>query len=135
MKQALRVSGRPISPFFVSAAGWRETVGTGSAEEHVAAGDQLPAVQLEGLGYVERRTVEAGDADRRLVYLTDNGWQIAEAIFGCLRRLQEEWAQEVGRTGPTSSLTDHRTRGKGPGKERLSNTRKGRLKARSTVSL
>lgn len=55
-------------------------------------------VQLEGLGYVERRTVEAGDADRRLVYLTDNGWQIAEAIFGCLRRLQEEWAQEVGRT-------------------------------------
>lgn len=54
-------------------------------------------VQLEGLGYVERRTVEQGDADRRLVYLTDAGWQIAEAIFGCLRRLQGEWAQEVGR--------------------------------------
>ncbi|MGF9762421.1 transcriptional regulator [Microvirga sp. 0TCS3.31] len=54
-------------------------------------------VQLEGLGYVERRTVEQGDADRRLVYLTDAGWQIAEAMFGCLRRLQGEWAQEVGR--------------------------------------
>ncbi len=54
-------------------------------------------VQLEGLGYVERRTVEAGDADRRLVYLTEAGWQIAEAIFGCLRRLQGEWAQEIGR--------------------------------------
>jgi DNA-binding MarR family transcriptional regulator len=54
-------------------------------------------VQLEGLGYVERRTGEGEAADRRLVYLTDSGWQIAEAIFGCLRRLQEEWAQAIGR--------------------------------------
>ena len=51
-------------------------------------------VQLEGRGYVERR--QADDADRRLVYLTDQGRQIAEAIFACLRRLHEEWAQEIG---------------------------------------
>nr|WP_246498731.1 MarR family transcriptional regulator [Microvirga soli] len=52
--------------------------------------------QLEGLGYVERRAGENADADRRLVYLTARGWQIAEAIFACLRRLQREWAQEIG---------------------------------------
>jgi DNA-binding MarR family transcriptional regulator len=53
-------------------------------------------VQLEGLGYVERRAGENADADRRLVYLTDHGWRIAEAIFSCLRGLQGDWAQEVG---------------------------------------
>jgi DNA-binding MarR family transcriptional regulator len=53
-------------------------------------------VQLEGLGYVERRTDEGEAADRRLVYLTASGWQIAEAIFGCLRRLQRDWAQDIG---------------------------------------
>ncbi len=52
-------------------------------------------VQLEGLGYVERRAEE--DADRRLVYLSARGWQIAEAIFACLNHLQADWAQEVGR--------------------------------------
>ena len=34
-------------------------------------------------------------AERRLVYMTESGWQIAEAIFECLRRLNGEWAQEV----------------------------------------
>lgn len=52
-------------------------------------------VQLEGLGYVERRAGEG--ADRRLVYLSAQGWQIAEAIFACLSRLHTEWAQDVGR--------------------------------------
>jgi DNA-binding MarR family transcriptional regulator len=51
-------------------------------------------VQLEGLGYIERRA--GAVADRRLVYLTSHGWQIADAIFACLRRLHGEWAQEVG---------------------------------------
>jgi len=27
--------------------------------------------------------------------MTESGWQIAEAIFECLRRLNGEWAQEV----------------------------------------
>jgi DNA-binding MarR family transcriptional regulator len=51
-------------------------------------------VQLEGLGYVERRVSE--DADRRLIYLTAQGRQIADAIFACLRGLHEEWAREIG---------------------------------------
>lgn len=51
-------------------------------------------VQLEGLGYVERRA--DADADRRLVYLTAQGWAIAEAIFACLERLKVEWSREVG---------------------------------------
>jgi DNA-binding MarR family transcriptional regulator len=53
-------------------------------------------VQLEGLGYVERRTVSEGDADRRLVYMTDQGYQIADAIHACLQRLHGEWSKEVG---------------------------------------
>ncbi len=51
-------------------------------------------VQLEGLGYVERRVDE--DGGRRLIYLTPQGWQIADAIFACLEDLQVEWAQEIG---------------------------------------
>jgi DNA-binding MarR family transcriptional regulator len=51
-------------------------------------------IQLEELGYVERRAPEG--SDRRLVYLSARGWQIAEAIFTCLRRLQVEWAEEIG---------------------------------------
>jgi DNA-binding MarR family transcriptional regulator len=50
--------------------------------------------QLEGLGYVERR--QEAQEDRRLVYLTPRGEQIAQAIFGCLRRLHIDWAEEVG---------------------------------------
>src|SRR5215471_7912687 len=47
--------------------------------------------QLEELGYLERRAGE--DNDRRLIYLSARGWQIAETIFGCLRRLHSEWAK------------------------------------------
>ncbi len=51
-------------------------------------------VQLEGLGYVERRA--GGDGDRRLVHVTPQGWAIAEVIFARLEQLQAEWSQEVG---------------------------------------
>jgi DNA-binding MarR family transcriptional regulator len=50
--------------------------------------------QLEELGYVERRVPEAGE--RRLIYLSARGWQVAETIFACLRRLQADWAEEIG---------------------------------------
>jgi DNA-binding MarR family transcriptional regulator len=50
--------------------------------------------QVEALGYLERRA--AKDSDRRLVYLTERGWQVGETIFACLRELQAEWAAEVG---------------------------------------
>ena len=50
--------------------------------------------QMEALGYLERR----GDAggERRLVYLTDRGWKVGEAIFACLQDLEAEWAEEIG---------------------------------------
>jgi DNA-binding MarR family transcriptional regulator len=51
--------------------------------------------QLERLGYLERRPAPGGD--KRLVYLTERGWRVAEVIYASLRRLQEEWAEEVGR--------------------------------------
>lgn len=51
-------------------------------------------VQLEELGYVERRAPEG--SERRLVYLTARGRQVAETIFACLRRLHFEWADEIG---------------------------------------
>jgi DNA-binding MarR family transcriptional regulator len=50
--------------------------------------------QLEELGYVERRASN-GD-DRRLIYLSARGRQIAEAIFNCLRQLDAEWAEDIG---------------------------------------
>jgi DNA-binding MarR family transcriptional regulator len=50
--------------------------------------------QMEALGYLERRAAEGGD--RRLVHLTERGWQVGETIFACLRQLQAEWAEEVG---------------------------------------
>ncbi len=52
-------------------------------------------VQLEELGYVERRAND-GD-DRRLVYLTARGWKVGETIFACLRELEAEWAKQTGR--------------------------------------
>ncbi|MET0741940.1 MAG: MarR family transcriptional regulator [Microvirga sp.] len=51
-------------------------------------------VQLEGLGYVERRA--GADAERRLIYLTPRGRGVADAIFACLRRLHGDWAHEIG---------------------------------------
>jgi DNA-binding MarR family transcriptional regulator len=50
--------------------------------------------QLQELGYVERRVPDGGD--RRHVYLSPRGRQVAEAIFGCLRRLHAEWSDTVG---------------------------------------
>jgi DNA-binding MarR family transcriptional regulator len=50
--------------------------------------------QVEALGYLERRAAKG--SDRRLVYLTERGWQVGETIFACLRELQAEWAAEVG---------------------------------------
>jgi DNA-binding MarR family transcriptional regulator len=50
--------------------------------------------QVEELGYVERRAPEG--SDRRLIYLSPRGWQVAETIFACLRRLHGEWAEEIG---------------------------------------
>lgn len=51
-------------------------------------------VQLEELGYVERRAPEG--SDRRLIYLSPRGRQVAEVIFAFLRRLQAQWADEIG---------------------------------------
>ncbi len=50
--------------------------------------------QLEQLGYIERRA-PAG-SERRLVYLTGRGWQVAEVIFACLRTLHAAYAREIG---------------------------------------
>jgi DNA-binding MarR family transcriptional regulator len=51
--------------------------------------------QLEQLGYLERRADEA-DGQRRLVYLTERGWQVGETIFRCLQAIEAEWASQVG---------------------------------------
>jgi DNA-binding MarR family transcriptional regulator len=51
-------------------------------------------IQLEQLGYVERRAPKG--SDRRLIYLSARGRQVAETIFSCLRRLHAEWAEEIG---------------------------------------
>jgi DNA-binding MarR family transcriptional regulator len=51
-------------------------------------------VQLEELGYVERRALK--DSDRRLIYLSARGRQVAATIFACLRKLHAEWAEEIG---------------------------------------
>src|SRR6185437_3638774 len=50
--------------------------------------------QLEALGYLERRAAARGE--RRLVYMTERAWRVAETIFACLRTVQAEWAEEVG---------------------------------------
>ena len=52
--------------------------------------------QMETLGYLERRASGAGE--RRLVYLTERGWQVGEVIFGSLRQLQEQWGAAIGQT-------------------------------------
>lgn len=50
--------------------------------------------QMEGLGYLERRAVSG--SDRRLIFLTDRGLQVAEVIYATLREVQAAWAREVG---------------------------------------
>jgi DNA-binding MarR family transcriptional regulator len=50
--------------------------------------------QLEQLNYFERRA--APGSDRRLIYSTKRGWKVAHAIYASLRKLQDQWADEVG---------------------------------------
>jgi len=50
--------------------------------------------QLEALGYVERRAKTKGA--RRLVYLTQRGWQFFETQWSAMQQLEREWAQIVG---------------------------------------
>lgn len=50
--------------------------------------------QLEELGYLERRAAPGGD--RRLVYLTEQGWRVADTIHSSMRDLQRQWAEAVG---------------------------------------
>jgi DNA-binding MarR family transcriptional regulator len=51
-------------------------------------------VQLEELGYVERRA--AAGSGRRLVYLSPRGLEVADVIFACLKRLHADWARQIG---------------------------------------
>lgn len=50
--------------------------------------------QMEALGYLERRSGAGGE--RRLVYLTERGSKVGDAIFACLQDLEAEWAEEIG---------------------------------------
>ena len=50
--------------------------------------------QMETMGYLERRPLPG--KERRLVYMTARGWSVGDAIFACLRELQEEWTEEIG---------------------------------------
>lgn len=50
--------------------------------------------QLEGLGYLERRAPPG--TPQRLVYLSPRGQKVGETIYASLRRLQAEWADEIG---------------------------------------
>ena len=51
-------------------------------------------VQLEDLRYVERRAPQG--SERRLVYLSPRGHEVAQVIFGCLQQLHTDWAEHVG---------------------------------------
>jgi len=50
--------------------------------------------QLERLGYLERRA--GPDNGRRLIFMTDRGWRVADVIYASLRQLQKQWAEEIG---------------------------------------
>lgn len=50
--------------------------------------------QMEALGYFERRTEK--NSSRRLIYLTRRGERVAETIYASLRKLQVQWAREIG---------------------------------------
>jgi DNA-binding MarR family transcriptional regulator len=51
--------------------------------------------QLEQLDYFERRA--APGSNRRLIYSTKRGWKVAHTIYASMRKLQDQWADEVGR--------------------------------------
>jgi DNA-binding MarR family transcriptional regulator len=50
--------------------------------------------QLEEIGYLERRGT--GDGARRLIYLTEKGWEVIRQMWRPLRAIEAEWATEVG---------------------------------------
>jgi DNA-binding MarR family transcriptional regulator len=50
--------------------------------------------QLEALGYIERRGEQNGD--RRLVFLTQRGWQVFEVQWSTMQQLEAEWATILG---------------------------------------
>jgi DNA-binding MarR family transcriptional regulator len=50
--------------------------------------------QLEARGYVERRA-QRGNS-RRLVFLTDRGWQVREAILAEVAEVEAEWRSVLG---------------------------------------
>jgi DNA-binding MarR family transcriptional regulator len=49
--------------------------------------------QMEALGYLERR---AADGERRLVHFTPRAWGAVEVIYAESRKVQAEWAEEIG---------------------------------------
>jgi DNA-binding MarR family transcriptional regulator len=51
-------------------------------------------VQLEGLGYIERRA-DPGRR-RRLVFLTRRGWQVFETVWGTMQQVEKEWREFLG---------------------------------------
>jgi len=50
--------------------------------------------QLEARGYIERRA-EKG-SNRRLVFLTDRGWQVRETILAVVTEVEAEWTSALG---------------------------------------
>jgi DNA-binding MarR family transcriptional regulator len=50
--------------------------------------------QLEARGYIERR-VERGSS-RRLVFLTNRGWQVRETILAVVTEVEAEWRSVLG---------------------------------------
>ena len=52
-------------------------------------------VQLESLGYIERRPQRG--SNHRLVYLTRRGWDAAETMWAAMRSLEAEWAELLGK--------------------------------------
>lgn len=50
--------------------------------------------QLEARGYIERRA-ESGSS-RRLVFLTERGWQVRETILAAVTEVEAEWTSILG---------------------------------------
>ena len=50
--------------------------------------------QLEARGYIERRAQRG--SSRRLVFLTDRGWQVREAILAEVTEVEAEWRSVLG---------------------------------------
>lgn len=50
--------------------------------------------QLEARGYIERRTQRG--SSRRLVFLTDRGWQVREALLAEVTEVEAEWRSVLG---------------------------------------